>query len=227
MSTSHQEPDVKARLINAAIRLLAEGGPEALQARKLAAEVGASTMAVYTHFGGMGRLVDAVAQEGFRRLSANLARVQITDDPVADIFALAVAYRRTALENPQLYAVTFGLSTPDGKRAQLDDITTEEGQTGEHEGGKAFAYIVEASARAIDARRFRPGSAFTAATQLWSALHGYVTLECSGLFGTGGKGIDHVLGPLSVTLAVGLGDTVEAAERSRNAATAKLPRIEG
>jgi AcrR family transcriptional regulator len=225
MNTSHEEPDVKARLIDAAIRLLAEGGPEALQARKLAAEVGASTMAVYTHFGGMARLVDAVAREGFRRLSANLARVEMTDDPVADIFALAMAYRRTAVENPQLYAVTFGLSAPGGKRAQLEDMTTGEGHTGEHEGLKAFAYIVEASARAIEAGRFRPASAFTAATQLWSALHGYVTLESSGHFS--GDGIDHILGPLSVTLAVGLGDTVEAAERSRNAATAKPPRVEG
>src|SRR3954467_4749124 len=94
MSPKPRANDVKERLVDAAIRLLAEGGPEALQARKLAAEGGVSTMAVYTHFGGMAALVDEVARTGFLKLSAWLAEVAETDDPVADIFSLARTYRQ-------------------------------------------------------------------------------------------------------------------------------------
>lgn len=210
---------MRAKLIDAAVRLLAEGGPESLQARKLAAEVGASTMAVYTHFGGMGALVDEVARAGFRLLSANLARVPVTGDPVADIMAQALAYRATAVENPQLFAVTFGQSAPGGNKATLKGVAAGE-RMDLHDGRQAFAYIEGASARAIDAGRFRPMEPFAAAAQLWSALHGYVTLETSGHFGDGANGVATILLPLGVTLVVGLGDTLDAAQRSADAAMA-------
>lgn len=215
MSPKPSAAEVKAKLIEAAIQLLADGGPEALQARKLAAEIGASTMAVYTHFGGMGALVDEVAREGFRRLSANLGGVQETDDPAADILTLALAYRRTVVENPQLYAVTFGQSQPNGQKAALGDMTNEETrQNLSEEGIVAFSYLVRAAERVIKAGRFRPAPEFAVAAQLWSAVHGYITLEVAGYFGDGENGVEQILVPLATTLGVGLGDTLEAATES-------------
>lgn len=215
MSPKPSAAEVKAKLIEAAIQLLADGGPEALQARKLAAEIGASTMAVYTHFGGMGALVDEVAREGFRRLSANLGEVQETDDPAADILTLALAYRRTVVENPQLYAVTFGQSQPNGQKAALGDMTNEETrQNLSEEGIVAFSYLVRAAERVIKAGRFRPAPEFAVAAQLWSAVHGYITLEVAGYFGDGENGVEQILVPLATTLGVGLGDTLEAATES-------------
>lgn len=220
MSPKPRATDVKARLVEAAIRLLDESGPEALQARKLAAEVGVSTMAVYTHFGGMAALVDEVARAGFVRLAEWLAEVGETGDPVADIFSLARTYRQAVAEQPQLFAVTFGQSAPGGKRATLSDLTTEEGREAAQEGLAAFAPIVRATERAIEAGRFRPADEYQAAAQLWSALHGFVTLEASGHFGPAEQGIDHILLPLGITMAVGLGDTVDRARGSAEAAKA-------
>jgi AcrR family transcriptional regulator len=220
MSPKPRTTDVKARLVEAAVRLLDENGPEALQARKLAAEVGVSTMAVYTHFGGMAALLDEVARAGFVTLSAWLAGVGESDDPVADIFSLARTYRQAVAEQPQLFAVTFGQSAPGGKRAKLSDLTTEEGREAAQEGLEAFTHIVRATERAIKGGRFRPADEYQAAAQLWSALHGFVTLEASGHFGPGEQGIDHILIPLGITLAVGLGDTVERARRSAETAKA-------
>ncbi|RSM38285.1 TetR family transcriptional regulator [Amycolatopsis balhimycina DSM 5908] len=220
MSPKPRATEVKARLVEAAIRLLDDGGPETLQARKLAAEVGVSTMAVYTHFGGMSGLVDEVARAGFVLLSRWLAEAGETDDPVADIFTMARTYQQAVAERPQLFAVTFGQTTPGGKRATLSDLTTAEGREGAQEGLEAFGHIVRATERAIQAGRFRPADEYQAAAQLWSALHGFVTLEASGHFGPGEQGIDHILVPLGITLAVGLGDTVEQAGRSAEAAKA-------
>ena len=104
------------RLLAAAIRLLEDSGPEALQARKLAAEIGASTMAVYTHFGGMRQLIAAIAREGFVRLNGRLAQAPETGDPVADLIELGLAYRDHAVANPQLYRVMFGVTAPGGHR---------------------------------------------------------------------------------------------------------------
>src|ERR1700747_2477742 len=51
--TSQTQRGVRDELLHAAVALLNEHGPDALQTRKVAAAAGTSTMAVYTHFGGM------------------------------------------------------------------------------------------------------------------------------------------------------------------------------
>ena len=49
------DPALRVTLIETAARLIAEHGTDALTLRRLASEVGASTMAIYTHFGGWAR----------------------------------------------------------------------------------------------------------------------------------------------------------------------------
>jgi AcrR family transcriptional regulator len=157
--------------MEAAARLLAEEGPSALSTRRLAAAVGTSTMAVYTHFGGMDDLVRAMVHEGFRRLNARMVAIAQTDDPVADVAALGIAYRDNALENQHMYSVMFGGSTLGGFA-----LTEEDRQSGRY----ALAPVVSAVARCMEAGRFRPTDAQLVANQMWIALHGLVTLEVGG-----------------------------------------------
>lgn len=226
MSSATARPDQRTRLVNAAIELLAEAGPESLQARKVAAAVGASTMAVYTHFGDMAALIDAVGREGFTRLSASLAEVPKTEDPVTDLFGLGLAYRRTALGNPHLYALTFGMSAPGGRRAASADMTGGDTSTELPEGHNAFTHLVDCTTRAMAAGRFRPADATLAAAQLWSALHGYLALEIAGFYGGDEHGVAQVLLPMSVSLAIGLGDTATAAQTSALTAAAAFFRAD-
>lgn len=207
-------PTTRERLLDAAIALLASDGPDALQARKLAAEIGASTMAVYTHFGGMPDLIEAMATEGFVRLSQRLARVPRTDDPIADVIALGLAYRDHALEGPELYRVMFGVTAPGGHRLASRDLTSEGSPTDRPERGAAFEQLVAAVVRVIEAGRFRAGDPVQLAAQLWSSIHGYVLLEVAGVFGTDDAGVTHVLLPLSVNFVVGAGDNLDLATRS-------------
>jgi len=68
-------PDgVPERLVEAAIRLLAEQGPSAIKARTVAAATGLSTMVVYSHFGGIPELTRAVIDKGFKELDAAFLR---------------------------------------------------------------------------------------------------------------------------------------------------------
>ena len=61
---------LRPALIEAAARLIATEGADGLTLRRVADEVGTSTMAVYTCFGGMPELRRAVRREGFARLAA-------------------------------------------------------------------------------------------------------------------------------------------------------------
>lgn len=213
----------RERLLAAAIRLVSEGGLESLQARKLAAEAGVSTMALYTHFDGMGGLVEEIAREGFTRFARRLAEEPATDNPVADLFALGLAYRDYALAEPQLYRVMFGLSAPGSHGVPGRDLTASPDVIGLPEGRAAFAILIDAVTRVIEAGRARREDPAITAAHVWSSVHGYVLLEMAGYFGD--HGVEDVLVPLAVKLAVGSGDTVEAATRSVRAALAR--RTEG
>jgi AcrR family transcriptional regulator len=163
MSSPTAEADVRRRLLEAAARLLGEEGPAALSTRRLAAEAETSTMAVYTHFGGMPALVREVVVEGFARLQARVAEVETSDDPVDDLGRIAAAYRANALAHPHLYAVMFGSASLGGYRLHDDELDV---------GLAAFGQLVTATERRDD-----PAAV---AGQLWCALHGYVMLELSG-----------------------------------------------
>jgi AcrR family transcriptional regulator len=159
------DPEVRRRLVERAARMLADREPVTL--RSLVEGTGASTMAVYTHFGGMPGLWRAVRQEGFTRLSARLAAVPRTDDPVHDLAALGVAYAANALESPALY------------RAMFDAVAELEDPAGADRG---LALVIEAAARARDGGRFAADTDPAAvATRLWLAGHGLLSLVVQGV----------------------------------------------
>jgi AcrR family transcriptional regulator len=151
--------------------LLSEEGPAALSTRKLAAVVGTSTMAVYTHFGGMDDLVRAMVHEGFVLLSGRMGAVEETDDPVADVVALGWAYRANAREHWHLYNVMFGGSSLSG--FSLTDADRQHGRY-------TLDILVGAVKRCVAVDRFRPSDPELVAHQLWIALHGLVTLDLGG-----------------------------------------------
>src|SRR5437879_4110442 len=95
--------DLRTALLETAAHLIATEGSARLTVRRVADEAGTSTMAVYTHFGGMPGLRQAVRREGFARLTAHVAAVDKTDDPLADLARLALAYYENATADPDLY----------------------------------------------------------------------------------------------------------------------------
>lgn len=168
VSPRHADPQVPTALVEAAAQLLAEQGPAALSARRLATAVGSSTTAVYTHFGSMNDLVRAMAREGFARLHQRMTAVSMTDDPVADVVTLGCAYRSNARDNPHLYAVMFGGSSLAGF-----SLTDEDRQHGRY----TLEILVGAVTRCMTAGRFQPADPQLVAHQMWIAVHGLVTLD--------------------------------------------------
>ncbi|MER0449906.1 TetR/AcrR family transcriptional regulator [Streptomyces sp. Edi4] len=171
MSPRKADPEVSANLIVTAARILKEEGPGALSTRRLAAAVGTSTTAVYTHFGGMDDLVKAVVHEGFRRLNDRMTEVSQTDDPVADVAALGYAYRANALEHQHLYSVMFGGASLGGFA-----LSDDERQHGRY----TLETLVAAVTRCMEAGRFRSDDPARVAHQMWIGVHGLVTLELGG-----------------------------------------------
>jgi AcrR family transcriptional regulator len=156
---------VRAALIERAAEMLARREPVTLRA--LVAGTGASTMAVYTHFGGMPGLWRAVRQEGFTRLAERLASVQRTEDPVRDLAALSAACTANALGNPYLYRTMFDAE------AELDDPAAADA---------SFHDLVGCAARARQSGRLSAEcDPEVVATQLWATGHGLIMLALTGV----------------------------------------------
>src|SRR4051794_25733264 len=161
------ESDLRAALIEAAAHLIATEGPARLTLRRLAEAVGTSTMAIYTHFGGMPELRRAVRQEGFTRLVASAVMLGESDDPVADVGGSGLAYYELAISNPHLYRAMYMEQPLDPADAAA--------------GAEAHDVLVAAMQRCLDSGRFHAGDARELATQFWAVGHGAITLQMAQL----------------------------------------------
>lgn len=161
--------EVGERLIDEAGRILDGEGSSALSLRRVAAQAGTSTMAVYTRFGDKDGLLAAMHAEGFRRLGAALraAAAVHPDDPLAAMAAMGLAYRQAALDSPHLYHLMFGEAAPS---FQPDDA-------GKAIADAAYEPLVEGVQRALDAGVLSGGDAPRISLYLWAVSHGFVSLE--------------------------------------------------
>ncbi|KMS67005.1 TetR family transcriptional regulator [Streptomyces viridochromogenes] len=159
---------VKERLVECATELLATGSQESVTVRAVATAAGASTAAVYSLFGGKDGLIGAVRDKAVTSLFRAVTAAPTSEDPLADIYALAAAYRRWGREHSHLYSVLFGgvqSFKPSGAVGTSDPVRP----------------LIAAIDRAVT-ESVLDGPATSIAVSLWVTLHGLVTLELAGAF---------------------------------------------
>jgi AcrR family transcriptional regulator len=186
-------------LVETAARLLAEEGPAALTSRRLAAEVGTSTMAVFSRFPTMTAVRWAVREEAFARLNAWLDRLPVTDDPVADLVAAGAVFFDSGVASPNLYRAMFLDRPPED-----DDL-----------GAGTYDRLVELIHQSVGAGRFpaaRDSLIPVWAAQMWSMRHGMVTMTVAGFLP--GEQARFVLDDMTYRLLIGYGDDPVDAKKS-------------
>jgi AcrR family transcriptional regulator len=210
--------NVRDELLRVAVDMLNQDGPDGLQTRKIASAAGTSTMAVYTYFGGMPGLIAAVADEGLRQFDAAMT-MPSTSDPVADLVATGIAYRRYAIERPHMYRLMFGSTSANGINAPSHDVLTlSVAEINDHY--PSFAHVVRGVHRCMLAGRIagspdHDGSVVATAAQFWASVHGFVMLELAGYYGAQGSAVGPVLAALTGNLLVALGDSPERMRQSQ------------
>lgn len=163
---------LRDRLLDVASRAISARGETAVTVRAVAAEAGTSASAVYALFGSRDDLVAAVSAEGFRRFATFLEAVPHTDDPAADLAALGVAYRSSALADPHFYAVMFG-------RGVRPAVVAPDAVAPDAVAQPTFGALRDAVARLLpDAGAHHVQGV---ALGLWGLVHGLVSLELAGL----------------------------------------------
>lgn len=188
---------LRAELIAAADRLIAETGDVAgLSLRAVAREVGAATPSIYLHFPDKHALVRAVLAKRFAELGeAVRSAVEATPDPAQKLRAGCLAYCQFALEHPNAYRVLFGRRpspdrtdsperseapepvVPSAPASSIDTAPSAEAALASDPGAAAFGFLVESIAAYMEHGLAPAGDPFRVATNVWSALHGIVSLR--------------------------------------------------
>jgi len=181
--------DFRERLCEAAERLFAERGPDAVTMRQLAAELGVSPMTPYRYFEDKEDILAAVRANGFNRFAEALERARDSTPGGARARGTAVgeAYVTFALENPHSYKLMFDFNQPNvEKYPELVAAGQRARQT-------MTGYVEDAIAEGIVT-----GDAQQIGMMNWAAIHGAVILELAGMLPPGGarqlyRGLDAAL----------------------------------
>src|SRR6266498_955571 len=102
-----QDENTAAALLDAAERIIAEQGTDALSLRDLAREAGTTTRAVYSLFGSKDGLLGALGVRAFNVLQEEVEALPATEEPWDDLVEAALVFRRFALEHPALFSIAF------------------------------------------------------------------------------------------------------------------------
>src|SRR3546814_12186691 len=113
---AYHHGDLRAAVIAAGLKRLAEDAGGELGLRALARDVGVSATALYRHFPDKEALLDALAEEGLRRLGALQAQAWLkAGGGRAGFKATGIAYVRFAHDAPALFRLSFSRQLPDRK----------------------------------------------------------------------------------------------------------------
>ncbi len=117
--TRYHHGDLRQALLDAALELILERGPDGFTLRETARRVGVSHSAPYRHFSDKDALLTSVAETGFeelaRRGEAAMKGEGLEGDERARarLRAFGAAYLQFAAQNPAQYRVMFGRSIRD------------------------------------------------------------------------------------------------------------------
>jgi AcrR family transcriptional regulator len=168
--------DFRDRLCEAAERLFAERGPDAVTMRQLAAELGVSPMTPYRYFEDKDDILAAVRTSGFTRFAEALEMARDSASGARAIgAAVGKAYVDFALSNPHAYKLMFDLNQP---HAEKYPGLVAAGQRAQR---TMTAHVEDALKEGL-----MEGDPQQIGMMFWAAIHGAVILELAGMLPPGG-----------------------------------------
>ncbi|MBR0694545.1 TetR/AcrR family transcriptional regulator [Bradyrhizobium lablabi] len=164
---AYHHGDLREALIQAALREVELGGPEAISIKALAKKLGVSQPAPYRHFADREALLEAVTAEAFRRFNAIMREAVEKPSKQSKLSRFAQAALAFGLQRHGIYRLMFASRTmacaPKGSELHTAAMET-------------LALLIDAfEAPAVGLLRERQ------ALKIWAGLHGIVMLAEQGL----------------------------------------------
>ena len=176
--------DLRRALLDEAVRTIRDDGGAALTLRAVGARLGVSRTALYRHFADKSALLNAVSEDGFRRLADALEQAWTgAGGGVRGFEEQGRAYVRFALDNPSHYRVMFGVWSSRDEDTALRVA-----------GARAFQVLVDAlTALQRDGVVRQNEAPAQVALYVWAAVHGVAMLAIDGRLPSGPGGVRDVI----------------------------------
>lgn len=172
-------PELRDQVLVAAELTLARNGVEGFTTKQIATDAATSVPAIYEMFGDKNGLLRELFFVGFRKLAAVLAEVPTSEDPRADVVALARTYRLFARAHPSLSKLMF--SQPFASFAPtVDDLASAD---------TSRRTLVKAVRRCVEAGMVR-GDPVDVSHILLAVVQGLIAQETAGWLGKGKASCD-------------------------------------
>lgn len=181
---AYHHGDLRRALLDEAVRTIRDDGAAALTLRAVGARLGVSRTALYRHFADKSALLNAVSEDGFRRLAEALERAWSgAGGGVRGFEEQGRAYVQFALDNPSHYRVMFGVWSSRDEDTALRAA-----------GARAFQVLVDAlTALQRDGLVRRNEAPGQVALYVWAAVHGVAMLAIDGRLPGGPGGVRDVI----------------------------------
>ncbi|MFM8505089.1 MAG: TetR/AcrR family transcriptional regulator [Acidimicrobiaceae bacterium] len=169
MASKAMAQTLREKVIKAAVKYVADNGPDGLSFRQIAADAGVSHQAPYHHFGDRSAIFNEIALEGFRKFAAVMGAPARADEDSENCVRLCERYVDFAIANKGHFRVMF--------RADLCQM--HESPETQKAADDAFATLLDAvsemvgDSASLDEIRVQ-------ATAMWSLAHGLATLIIDG-----------------------------------------------
>ena len=170
---AYQHGDLREALIDAGVKLLMEGGADALSLRAAAQLAGVSHAAPYRHYRDKDALISAIAERGFRMLTAKMrSQLDASGARTAGrkLVALGVGYVMFGMEQPAYLQLIFG-----GCRARTDmppELIAA--------GAEAYGVLRDTVEAGIASGELTRGEVDDVTLACWSIVHGLSMLLIHG-----------------------------------------------
>jgi AcrR family transcriptional regulator len=166
--------DLRRALLDAALGVLSGEGASALTLREVARRAGVTHAAPYRHFADKQALLSAVAEEGFRMLTAEMLErsAPLVGNPVGALQAIGVAYVRFATSQRAHFQVMFSKDI-DWAREPCELEETAD---------RCFSVLISAVQACQTVGAIRSGDPLIPALCSWSMVHGLSEFIANGQF---------------------------------------------
>jgi len=171
---AYQHGDLRRALVQAGLKMLAEGGVDGLSLRGAAELAGVSHAAPYRHFRDKEQLVSAVAEEGFRMLTSRM-RDEIAargGDVLSRLRAAAEGYVAFAVAQPATFRTIFGGAVCGEDQPPPPGL--------KEAGEEAYHVLRDLIVEGIERSRLRAEEPDRLALAAWSMVHGLSMLIIEG-----------------------------------------------
>jgi AcrR family transcriptional regulator len=183
--------EVTDSLVVAALALLEEEGLASLTVRSVASRAEVAPMGVYSRFGSKDGLLEALFVHGFHELESAIEPPP-SPSPIDRLREGCAGYRQFAIDNPQLYHLMF-------EQMMLLELSAEAQDAAK----RTFVILIDRVQEAMNSGDLTEANSTEIAQQMWSAMHGAVSLEIAGVHFAADRAANYMA--MIDALLVGLG----------------------